>query len=166
MLKETRWRKTWCWFASALDVWQEAQNNGRRRREDCRGEWGKMPRWVRCPIPSPGETGGGGIPGCTYFLCKASVPPAQHTQIHFCHVFCEKVIGVSFICPDFYDELTSVGYDYSSVYFLLLYMIKLSIWAIHFVTFLCMLRVFFGYANETSRRYLGERSSFGGERRP
>ena len=23
-----------------------------------RGEWGKMPRRVRCPTPSPGETGG------------------------------------------------------------------------------------------------------------
>ena len=57
------------------------------------------------------------------------------------------VVGVSFISEDLCDELTSMGHDHLMrwilYFFLLFYLIKLPVWKMHFVTFPCILRVFF-----------------------
>ena len=84
------------------------------------------------------------------------------------------MIGVSFIRPDFYDELTSIRCDYLIKHLTCVFLVILSDKTVdmgdtfcYFPLYAASISFFFGHANETSRRRLGKDVlSFAGERRP
>ena len=118
-----------------------------------------MPLQVRCPTPSPDETGG--HTWMHAFFMSSFTPPCKHTKL----TSVTKRILLRgdkrfFYSPGFLRWIAFNGmWLFNKIshvcIFLLFYLIKLSIWAIHFAAFPFMPRVFFGHANETSRRRMG-----------